>query len=54
MSLSGILVRTSRSALIFHVTAVMKIPIKPMIAVFVRQLAGWPYQPPAGDQTCLG
>lgn len=26
----------------------------PMIMVFPFQLCGCPYQPPAGDQTCLG
>ena len=25
-----------------------------MMAVFARQFLGWAYQPPAGDQTCLG
>jgi hypothetical protein len=26
----------------------------PAMAVFIRQFLGWPYQPPAGDQTCFG
>lgn len=26
----------------------------PAMAVLAFQLAGWAYQPPAGDQTCLG
>lgn len=26
----------------------------PKTAVFAFQFAGWEYQPPAGDQTCLG
>jgi hypothetical protein len=54
MSLVGIWLRNSRSELIFHATAVKASATNDMMAVLVRQLAGWPYQPPAGDQTCFG
>ncbi|KAF2456215.1 ribonuclease III domain-containing protein [Lineolata rhizophorae] len=51
---SGILVRVSRSAEMDHViaeTATMRL-VK--MAVLAFQLAGCEYQPPVGDQTCLG
>jgi hypothetical protein len=32
----------------------MPIMTTPMIAVFAFQFEGCEYQPPAGDQTCLG
>lgn len=51
---SGILYRTSRCALMFQQIAVNPTIMAPNIAVFARQLCGCPYQPPAGDQTCLG
>ena len=51
---SGNLVLTSRSALTFHIKAVMPKMTTPKIAVFAFQFAGWAYQPPEGDQTCLG
>lgn len=51
---SGILSRYSRSALRLKATAATPITKAPMIAVFALQLAGWAYQPPAGDQTSLG
>ena len=36
--------------------AIAEIPMttNPITAVFAFQFAGWPYHPPAGDQTCLG
>jgi hypothetical protein len=46
--------RYSRSALIFHTMAVMPKMMTPKTAVLAFQLAGCVYQPPAGDQTCLG
>lgn len=51
---SGILYLNSRSALMFHAIAVIPAMTTPIIAVFAFQLAGCAYQPPAGDQTCLG
>lgn len=51
---SGILSRCSRSALMPKATAAMPITTAPMMAVLALQLAGWAYQPPAGDQTSLG
>lgn len=51
---SGILCRYSRSALSFQVNAVMPKMTRLKIAVLAFQLAGCAYQPPAGDQTCLG
>lgn len=51
---SGILCLYSNCALNVHAIAVMPPTTPSMIAVFVLQLSGWPYQPPAGDQTCLG
>lgn len=37
-----------------HAIAVIPITTAPIIAVFAFQLAGCPYHPPAGDQTCFG
>jgi hypothetical protein len=51
---SGRLYRTSLSALIFHVMAVMNNIPRPAMMVFCLQFAGWQYQPPEGDQTCFG
>ena len=51
---SGILCLYSMSALIFHTTAVIPTMATMTTAVLAFQLAGWAYQPPDGDQTCLG
>lgn len=51
---SGILVLCSWSALYLKATADMANMTSPIIAVFDFQFAGCAYQPPAGDQTCLG
>lgn len=50
----GISFLNSRFALKFHAIAAIPTTTPPMIAVLVFQLAGCEYQPPAGDQTCLG
>ncbi|KAF2154156.1 hypothetical protein K461DRAFT_223194, partial [Myriangium duriaei CBS 260.36] len=41
-------------ALVVHTAAVIAKIVPNMMAVLAFQLAGWLYQPPAGDQTCLG
>lgn len=46
--------RYSLSALSFHIIAVIPTITTLKNAVFAFQFAGWEYQPPAGDQTCLG
>lgn len=51
---SGILSRYSRLALRAQAIAVMPVRTPTMMAVFALQFAGCAYQPPAGDQTCLG
>lgn len=51
---SGILYLCSLSALKFHAIAVTPNTTPSMMAVFARQFLGWAYQPPAGDQMCLG
>ena len=51
---SGNFVRTSLSALSFHIIAVSPTITTPNTAVFAFQFEGCEYQPPAGDQTCLG
>jgi hypothetical protein len=51
---SGLCAQVSRSALNFQVTATMPAMTTPAIRVLARQLEGCAYQPPAGDQTCLG
>ena len=51
---SGILCRYSSSELSFQIAAVMPKITAPAIAVFFFQLAGCAYQPPEGDQMCLG
>jgi hypothetical protein len=51
---SGILYLCSLSALTLHAIAVIPTTTPSMIAVFARQFLGCAYQPPAGDQTCLG
>jgi hypothetical protein len=51
---SGFRAHVSRSALNFQVTATMAAMTAPAMIVFPFQLAGCVYQPPAGDQTCLG
>jgi hypothetical protein len=51
---SGILSRYSRLALIVQAIPTMLASTRPTTAVLPFQLAGWAYQPPAGDQTCLG
>lgn len=51
---SGILYRTSRSALSFQVKATRMELRARTTAVLAFQLAGCEYQPPLGDQTCLG
>jgi hypothetical protein len=51
---SGNLVLVSLSALSFHINPVNPTITKPMTAVFAFQFDGCEYQPPAGDQTCLG
>jgi hypothetical protein len=51
---SGILWRYSSSESIFHTIATIPKMVRPAIAVLRFQLLGWAYQPPAGDQTCLG
>lgn len=50
----GILGLCSNSALIIHVHPTIPTMMAPIIAVFAFQFAGWAYQPPAGDHTCLG
>jgi hypothetical protein len=46
--------RVSRSAESVHAAKTM-LAMKPLaMMVLARQLAGWQYQPPAGDQTVLG
>lgn len=51
---SGILYRTSRSALTFQAIAVNPAMTNPNTAVLAFQLCGCAYQPPDGDQTCFG
>lgn len=51
---SGILSRYSRFALSIQAMPTMPPRARPTTAVLAFQLAGWAYQPPAGDQTCLG
>lgn len=51
---SGNLVLVSRSALSFHINPVRPMMTAPITAVFAFQFDGCEYQPPAGDQTCLG
>ena len=51
---SGNLVLISRSALTLHVKVQMPAMTAAMMAVLAFQLAGCAYQPPDGDQTCLG
>lgn len=51
---SARLYRTSRSALMFQIIDVMPSMQMAATTVFCLQFAGWQYQPPAGDQTCLG
>jgi hypothetical protein len=51
---SGNFVRVSLSALNFHIIAVTPKMTTPKIAVFPFQFEGCEYQPPDGDQTCLG
>ncbi|KAK8188018.1 ribonuclease III domain-containing protein [Phyllosticta capitalensis] len=51
---AGILSRYSRLALAVNRTAAMPTSTEPMTAVLAFQFLGCPYQPPAGDQTCLG
>jgi hypothetical protein len=51
---SGILSRYSRFALSIQAIPTMLPRARPTTAVLAFQLAGWAYQPPAGDQTCLG
>lgn len=51
---SGILSRYSRFALTIQAMPTMLARTAPMTAVLAFQFAGWAYQPPAGDQTCLG
>lgn len=51
---SGILYLNSLSALTLHAMAVIPTTTPSIMAVFARQFLGWAYQPPAGDQTCLG
>lgn len=50
----GMMYRCSLSALSFQAPATTPSMTRPMMAVFCLQFAGWVYQPPAGDQTCLG
>lgn len=51
---SGILCLNSRSALSFHARPVIPRTTREKTAVLAFQLDGWVYQPPVGDQTCLG
>ena len=51
---SGLRAQVSRSALNFQVTATIPNMTAPAMSVFPLQFAGWAYQPPAGDHTCLG
>jgi hypothetical protein len=51
---SGIRYRCSLSLDSFHAPAVMPIMTANATAVLVFQFFGWPYHPPAGDQTCFG
>jgi hypothetical protein len=51
---SGFRAHVSLSALKDHVAATTPTMTAPAIMVLAFQLAGWAYQPPAGDQTCLG
>jgi hypothetical protein len=51
---SGILSRYSFSALTLQTMAVIPTRTAPKTAVLAFQFAGCAYQPPAGDQTCLG
>lgn len=51
---SGILSRYSRFALNMKAMPAMLAMVRPTTAVLVFQLLGWAYQPPDGDQTCLG
>jgi hypothetical protein len=51
---SGILSRYSRFALTIQAMPTRLATTRPMAAVFAFQLCGWAYQPPDGDQTCLG
>lgn len=51
---SGILSRCSSLALSIQTPARTPDITAPMTKVLAFQFAGWAYQPPAGDQTCLG
>ena len=51
---SGILYLCSRSALRLKKTPATRTTERPMTAVLAFQFLGCEYQPPAGDQTCLG
>lgn len=51
---AGYLGRSSNSALMDHTTPIMPKITAPQIAVFLFQFLGCAYQPPDGDQTCLG
>jgi len=54
LSGSGIFVRTSRSAEVFHASATTPAMTVIITAVFALQLCGCAYHPPEGDHTCLG
>jgi hypothetical protein len=54
MRTSGILYLCSLSALTLHIMAVSPSMTPITTAVLAFQFFGWVYQPPAGDQTCLG
>lgn len=54
ISFSGILYRTSLSALTLHNAVVKPTIATAATAVLAFQFLGCPYQPPAGDQTCFG
>jgi len=51
---SGIRAHCSFSALNRNTTATTAKMPRPSLNVFVFQFLGCEYQPPAGDQTCLG
>ena len=51
---SGLRAHVSLSALNFHVMATMPTMMPAATKVLALQFPGWAYQPPEGDQTCLG
>ena len=54
LAASGKVLRVSSCALLVHTKSVIPAITVAMTAVLAFQLPGCEYQPPVGDQTCLG